>query len=93
MIDLGLKRIQGSIDISMGNPESASVVYRAVNPEFMDSPSDRSSVSVDLEDDRITIKISARDTASFRAALNSSFRWVRLSLDMIELVTPDQQDS
>lgn len=90
---MGLKRIQGFIDISTGNPESALVVYRAVKPEFMDSPSRRSFVSMNLEDDRINIKISARDPASFRAALNSSLRWVRLSLDMMELVTPNQQDS
>ncbi|MDI9614092.1 KEOPS complex subunit Pcc1 [Methanothermobacter sp.] len=90
---MGLNRIQGFIEISTGNPESSSVVYRAVKLEFMDSPSGRSSVSVDLEDDRITIKISARDTASFRAALNSSLRWVRLSMDMMELIPPDQQDS
>ncbi|MGB9838424.1 KEOPS complex subunit Pcc1 [Methanothermobacter sp.] len=85
---MGLKRLQGFIDISTGNPESASVVYRAVKPEFMDSPSGRSSVSLDLEDDRITISISARDPASFRAALNSSLRWVRLSMDMMELIHP-----
>lgn len=41
-------------------------------------------MSIDLDDDLITISISATDSASFRAALNSSIRWVKLSMEMID---------
>ncbi|HIH64549.1 KEOPS complex subunit Pcc1 [Methanothermobacter thermautotrophicus] len=85
MSELGLRRIQGVIDI-MTDPESASVIYRAIKPEVMDSPSQRSSMSMELDDGRITIVISAGDSASFRAALNSSLRWVKLSMEILELM-------
>ncbi|NLM03148.1 MAG: hypothetical protein GX212_07310 [Methanothermobacter wolfeii] len=81
---LALRSIQGEIEVSTGDPETALVIYRAVKPEVEDSPSERSSMSIDLDDDLITISISATDSASFRATLNSSIRWVKLSMEMID---------
>lgn len=81
-----LRRIEGEIEVSAIGRETARILYEAVKPEIQDSPSERSSMSIHLYEDRVTIKIQALDSASFRASLNSSIRWTRLALDIIETI-------
>ena len=76
---------QTELIIEFENPEEADVVLRAIKPEINGSPSDRTSVTITTDGNDLLINIEAEDNASFRASLNSYLRWIKLSLDILDL--------
>ena len=86
MIDgIFLKSVEGIFEIKLDSQFQAQVVFDSVNPEIITSPSQRSKLEMFLENSTIVIKISAQDSTSFRASLNSSIKWIILSLDLLNL--------
>lgn len=80
-----LKSVEGIFEIELDSHSQAKIVFDSVNPEIISSPSQRSKLSIFLEDSKIIIKISAKDSTSFRASLNSSIKWIILSNDILNL--------
>ena len=80
-----LEGIETELEIDFENPRDAKIVLGSIKPEISGSPSDRTSVSVDIRDSTLKIVINAQDTASFRASLNSYLRWIKLSKEVINL--------
>lgn len=80
-----LEGIETELEIDFENPRDAKIVLGSIKPETSGSPSDRTSVSVDIRDSTLKIVIKAQDTASFRASLNSYLRWIKLSEEVINL--------
>ncbi len=69
-----LKRAcRAEIDVLLG--DSAEVVYRSLLPELNESPSSRSTVSLNLHNGSLRLIISSDDTVMLRAGLNT---WLRL---------------
>jgi len=80
-----LEGVETELEIDFENPRDAKIVLGSIKPEISGSPSDRTSVSVDIRDSTLKIVINAKDTASFRASLNSYLRWIKLSKEVINL--------
>lgn len=80
-----LKSVESEILIELDDPKQAELIFTSVFPEIYSSPSQRSSMTMDLQGKNIQINIKATDATSFRASLNSSLKWIILSLDVLNL--------
>lgn len=80
-----LKSVESEIEIIMDSQLQAQVVFDSVNPEIISSPSQRSSMEMAIDGKTIFIKIKSKDSASFRASLNSSIKWILLSIEVFDL--------
>lgn len=80
-----LKSVEGEFVFVLDSQFQASIIFDSVNPEIITSPSQRSKIEMSLIDSTIIIKISAKDSTSFRASLNSSIKWILLSLEIFNL--------
>ena len=80
-----LEGIETELEIEFDTSREAEIVLESIKPEINGSPSDRTSVSIDIHDNTLKIVINAKDTASFRASLNSYLRWIKLSKEVINL--------
>jgi len=54
--------------------------------EFETAPDYRSSMTISVEGNSIIIRIDAEDATSFRASINSAIKWIKLALEINELV-------
>ncbi len=79
--------VETELEIEFDNSQEAKIVLASIEPEINGSPSDRTSVNIDIHDTTLKIIINAKDTASFRASLNSYLRWIKLSKEVIDLKT------
>lgn len=84
-----LKSVESEIEIVLDSNLQAQVVFTSVNPEIISSPSQRSSMEMLVKGKSIFLKIKSKDSASFRASLNSSIKWIMLSLDVLDLQKED----
>jgi KEOPS complex subunit Pcc1 len=80
-----LESVETELEIEFDNPREAEIVFGSIKQEINGFPSDRTSVSIDIHDNNLKIIINAKDTASFRASLNSYLRWIKLSKEVINL--------
>ncbi len=77
--------MRAEIDLEVGYPD-AEIVYRALLPEPLSSPSERSSVRILREGSCLKLTIDAEDLVSLRAAINTWLRLVRIAEEMIDLL-------
>ncbi len=80
-----LEGVETELEIEFDTPQEAEIVFGSIKQEINGSPFDRTSVNIDIYDDTLKIVINAKDTASFRASLNSYLRWIKLSKEVINL--------
>jgi KEOPS complex subunit Pcc1 len=80
-----LTGIETELEIEFNTAQEAEIVLKSIKPEINGSPSDRTSVNIDINENTLRITIDAQDTASFRASLNSYLRWIKLSYEVINL--------
>lgn len=80
-----LESVKSNISIEFENSSQAKIVYDSIILEFNTSPDYRSSMTIDLADDKILIDIDAEDSTSFRASVNSAIKWIRLALQINNL--------
>ncbi|HII84027.1 MAG TPA: hypothetical protein HA271_04115 [Methanobacterium subterraneum] len=80
-----LKQVESQIEIEFHSKKEAEIVLRSIEPELMDSPSDRSRTLAECQGNILKITITALDSTSLRASLNSYLRWIMLSQQIIEL--------
>jgi KEOPS complex subunit Pcc1 len=80
-----LTGIETELEIEFNTIQEAEIVLKSIKPEINGSPSDRTSVNIDINENILRINIDAQDTASFRASLNSYLRWIKLSYEVINL--------
>jgi len=83
--DSPLKSVESEIEIVLDSNLQAQIVFDSVKPEIISSPSQRSSMEMLVKGKSIFLKIKSKDSASFRASLNSSIKWIMLSLEVFEL--------
>lgn len=84
-VNTPLKSVESEILIEFDNSKQAELIFTSVLPEISSSPSQRSRMTMDLQGRNIQINIKAADATSFRASLNSSLKWIILSLDVLNL--------
>ncbi|WP_321421078.1 KEOPS complex subunit Pcc1 [uncultured Methanobacterium sp.] len=80
-----LKKVESLIELEFPSSSDAEIVFRAIEPEIRGSPSERTSTEIESEGNILKISITAQDTTSLRASLNSYLRWVMLSNEILEL--------
>jgi KEOPS complex subunit Pcc1 len=80
-----LEVVESELEIEFENSRDAEIVIESIKPEINGSPSDRTSVSVDIHNNVLKIFITAKDSTSFRASLNSYLRWIKLSKEVLNL--------
>ncbi len=80
-----LEGVESEFEIEFENSRDAEIVIESIKPEIDGSPSDRTSVRVDINDNVLKIFIKAKDSTSFRASLNSYLRWIKLSKEVLNL--------
>ena len=76
------EHVSAEFKIKFESLKDAQVVLKAIEPEIQSAPSERSSVSVELEGKTLNLVINAEDTPSLRASVNSYLRWIILSNDV-----------
>lgn len=84
-VDSPLESIKSDIAIEFENQKQAKIIYESIILEFETAPDYRSSMSLTLDESRILIRIDAEDSTSFRASVNSSIKWIKLSLEINNL--------
>ena len=81
-----LESINSDIQIDFKDEKQAKIVYDSILLEFNTAPDYRSSMDLKLDKNSIIIKIDAEDATSFRASINSAIKWIKLSVEINELV-------
>ena len=84
-VDSPLESIKSDIAIEFENQKQAKIIYESIILEFETAPDYRSSMSLNLDESRILIRIDAEDSTSFRASVNSAIKWIKLSLEINNL--------
>lgn len=79
------EHIKAEFKIKFESLTDAEVVLKTIEPEIQSAPSDRSSVTLNLNGNTLNLVIDAEDTPSLRASINSYFRWIILSCDVQNL--------
>lgn len=65
--------------------ETAETIYRALLPELDDNFSQRSVISLSLEDaNKLVLNVKAEDVVSLRSALNTWFRLIQIAQEVLE---------
>ena len=63
----------------------APILYQALSPETADEIGERSSASISLEDECLSLKVTAGDVPALRAALNMWLRLITIADEMQEI--------
>ncbi|NJE42339.1 KEOPS complex subunit Pcc1 [Thermococcus sp. GR6] len=77
--------IEGVIELSFPDEETAKIVYESVLYEHESVPYRRSKIYFLLEGNRIIIHFLARDNSALRGTLNSYLRWIKVAMDSLEV--------
>ena len=67
------------------SPETLSDIYQSLMPETNESISDRSVVSLFLEEEGMVLEIQSSDVISLRSALNTWLRLVQTAYDVASI--------
>ncbi len=81
-----LDYVEHKVKIHFDSSIQAEIIYDSVLLEFETSPDYRSTMDLDLEGDTIIIYIKASDATSYRASINSAIKWIKLALEVNNLV-------
>ncbi|WP_297463592.1 KEOPS complex subunit Pcc1 [Thermococcus sp.] len=77
--------IEGVIELSFPDEETARIVYESVFHEHRTVPYRRSRIEFLREGNRIVIRFLARDNSALRGTLNSYLRWIKVAMDSLEV--------
>ena len=81
-----MESINSDIQVDFKDEKQAKIVYDSILLEFETAPDYRSSMDIALESNSIIIRIDAEDATSFRASINSAIKWIKLAVEINELV-------
>jgi KEOPS complex subunit Pcc1 len=77
--------IEGFIELSFPDEETARIVYESVLYEHRTVPYRRSRIEFLLDGRKVIIRFLARDSSALRGTINSYLRWVRVAIDSLEV--------
>jgi len=77
--------IEGVIELTFPDEETARVVYKSVLYEHKTVPYRRSRIDFLLDGRKIVIRFLAKDNSALRGTLNSYLRWIKVAMDSFEL--------
>ncbi len=77
--------IEGVIELSFPDEETAKVVYESVLYEHESVPYRRSHIEFLRDGKKVVIRFLARDNSALRGTLNSYLRWIKVAMDSLDL--------
>ncbi len=77
--------IEGVIELTFPDEETARVVYESVLYEHKTVPYRRSRIDFLFDGRRIVIRFLAKDNSALRGTLNSYLRWIKVAMDSLEV--------
>jgi len=77
--------VEGLIEISFPDEETAKIVYESVLYEHESVPYRRSRIEFLREGNTVIIRFLARDNSALRGTLNSYLRWIKVAMDSLEV--------
>jgi|Deesub1362A_J573_1020465.scaffolds.fasta_scaffold00115_73 KEOPS complex subunit Pcc1 len=80
-----MKSARAVIEIYFNEEKEASIIYRAIKPEILTSPSDKTATKLNLYGKKLSILLSSTDSTAFRAAINTLSRWIKVSKSLMEV--------
>ncbi|MGA2677146.1 MAG: KEOPS complex subunit Pcc1 [Methanobacterium sp.] len=80
-----LESVKAEFEMEFENQWEAEVILKSLEPEIALAPSQRSFTNLKQMNNILKMEICATDVTSFRAAINSYLRWIRLSYDVLKL--------
>ena len=83
-----MENIKANISIKFTDPKIAETFFKSLQPETINTLTDRSIIHVKKEDDLIQFNIDAKDIIAFRATLNSYLLWMKVLLSISTLINP-----
>lgn len=75
-------KAQARFSIQADTPELLSDIYQSLRPETEESISDRSVISLSLEEEELVLEIQSSDIISLRSALNTWLRLIQTAYDV-----------
>ncbi len=72
-----------SIPLSEKNSE---ILYQVILPETISVSEDRAKTKINKDKENLIFNINANDIVALRSALNAYLRYVKLSLDTLEVI-------
>ena len=85
--------VKAEFKIKFDSLDEAKLVLKSIEPEIQTAPSEKSSVKINLDGKTLKLIIDAEDTSSFRASVNSYFRWITLSHEVNSLKNSPKIDN
>jgi tRNA threonylcarbamoyladenosine modification (KEOPS) complex Pcc1 subunit len=79
-----IKSIEIVFEFEMEDKILCNLLFKTLNLEASYNPNERAKPSLDIRDNILILRISALDSISARAAINSYLKWVNLSLQLID---------
>lgn len=64
------------LKIQIENPD---IIYQSIKPEIESAPSKKSSIKIKKKPNQIYLIIKSKTITSFRAAMNSWLRWIKVA--------------
>ncbi|ASJ06911.1 KEOPS complex subunit Pcc1 [Thermococcus pacificus] len=77
--------IEGVIELSFPDEETARVVYESVLYEHESVPYRRSRIEFLRDGKKVVIRFLAKDNSALRGTLNSYLRWIKVAIDSLEV--------
>ncbi len=78
--------IKADISVKFEDSKTAEVFFNALYPETLKTFTNRSSISMQQEENRIQFTIHAKDVTAFRATINSYLIWMRVLQSISTLI-------
>jgi tRNA threonylcarbamoyladenosine modification (KEOPS) complex Pcc1 subunit len=76
---------KAEFELTFDSKEKAGAIYRALKVETDAGPADRAKVLLHLNENILGIDITAMDSASLRACVNTYSRWINMTKSLVEV--------
>lgn len=80
-----LDNIETIFEVELDNNHDAKIMYNSIKPELSFARNERSTTTIDINDNKIILIINSKDVVSLRASINSYVRWINLSNEILKI--------
>ena len=77
---------EATIKFKFESEKALETVFNSLKPETLSAPTNRSRTYIEADGKTLTLRFEARDTTALRAALNSYLRWIKLIIEVIQVL-------
>ena len=74
-----------TVKIQVSDNQTCNFLYDALILESGYNPNDRAQANLTVDNNLLILEISAKDSVSARASINSFMKWINLSLQIISM--------